>query len=587
MMAVGVITNSGTIDNLAAVMQIGGKFESTFSVVNTGLIEATSGGSLLFDDGAVDGSGGGIILVGSGGEAQLQSTTLIGGTLKTQGTGIIVTTDSGDALVGTASAVNNQGAFTIAAGDSLAVSGVIHNTGTVTLGSSAALTVVGAATFSGAGKIMLAADGTSRILAGGAGASLTNANTLSGAGVIGAGVTLVNQAGGIIDANAASPLTIALAGATATNAGLIEAAAGGSLTLSGLTLDNAGGTLGALGGAVTLKGVDLVGGTLKSSGAGVIHVQTATLDGSAGAIANSGALSVNSGGSLTALGALANSGTLTLNGASLTAGAPGLTLTGKGKVLLSDSAGNLITGSTLTNAGNVIFGAGDIGGGSMNLVNAAGATIKATDATPLILDTGANVIVNAGTIESVAGGVGEVMSAVSNSQWLYAAGGSLTVEGAVTGSGKALIKSGTLTFASSFNQIVSFIGATGELVLAQSQAFTNFVRGFSRTGGTSLDLQDIAFGGATSASYSGTTTSGVLTVSDGTHTAHIHLQGDYTGSAFMVSSDGSGGTTVVDPPAAAAPLAQTLASFAVGPAPHETGTAPWRLARLPLICARV
>jgi hypothetical protein len=41
----------------------------------------------------------------------------------------------------------------------------------------------------------------------------------------------------------------------------------------------------------------------------------------------------------------------------------------------------------------------------------------------------------------------------------------------------------------------------------------------------------------------------VLTVTDGSHTANIVLLGDYTASTFNVSSDGQGGTFVVDPPA--------------------------------------
>jgi hypothetical protein len=511
------MNNSGIIDNLADLMAF-----DPVSLTNTGLIEATASGTVLFNTDTVNGSGGGVILAGSGDQVQLHSTTIIGGTLK--GAGTFVTTDSGSLLDGSASPVTNLGHVSVAAGDTLGAAGVIANSGTVSLGAKAVLEIAAAgATFSGAGRITLDPGGTSTIAAAGGAAELDYANAIVGAGLIGPGVTLVGLASGLINANSTY--------------------------------------------ALTLSGDDLVGGTLKTTGYGLIHLKSGLLDGTGAAVTNLGTVTVNSGLTETAQGVLSNSGQVDLNGtARLVVGAPGLTLTGRGKVLMSAAGEAAISGSTLTNAGNVIFGAGDIGGGAMSLINAAGATIKATDATPLILDTGANTIVNTGTIEAVAGGIGEVMSAVNNGGWLYANGGSLTVEGAVTGTGKALIKSGTLTFTSAFNQIVSFIGTSGRVVLAQSQAFTNFVRGFSKTGGTSLDLQDIAFGGATSASYSGTTASGVLTVSDGTHTAHIHLQGDYTGSTFTLSSDGSGGTLVVDPPAeaaprAAAPLTQALAGF--------------------------
>jgi hypothetical protein len=59
-----------------------------------------------------------------------------------------------------------------------------------------------------------------------------------------------------------------------------------------------------------------------------------------------------------------------------------------------------------------------------------------------------------------------------------------------------------------------------------------------------LDLDDIAFvQGTTNASFTG----GTLTVSDGPHTAHILLAGNYTGATFSVSDDGHGGTLVHDP----------------------------------------
>jgi hypothetical protein len=67
----------------------------------------------------------------------------------------------------------------------------------------------------------------------------------------------------------------------------------------------------------------------------------------------------------------------------------------------------------------------------------------------------------------------------------------------------------------------------------------------------SLDLEDIAFtSGVTKATFSGTSTSGVLTVTNGSQAAKIDLTGDYLASTFATSSDGHGGTTVIDPPRA-------------------------------------
>jgi hypothetical protein len=50
-------------------------------------------------------------------------------------------------------------------------------------------------------------------------------------------------------------------------------------------------------------------------------------------------------------------------------------------------------------------------------------------------------------------------------------------------------------------------------------------------------------------SYAGDSAGGTLTVKDGTHTANVVLLGNYMASMFVASSDGHGGTSVVDPPA--------------------------------------
>jgi len=47
--------------------------------------------------------------------------------------------------------------------------------------------------------------------------------------------------------------------------------------------------------------------------------------------------------------------------------------------------------------------------------------------------------------------------------------------------------------------------------------------------------------------YLGDLDDGILTINDGIHTANIHLQGNYLSSHWTLSSDGNGGTVVVDP----------------------------------------
>jgi hypothetical protein len=66
------------------------------------------------------------------------------------------------------------------------------------------------------------------------------------------------------------------------------------------------------------------------------------------------------------------------------------------------------------------------------------------------------------------------------------------------------------------------------------------------TGHDTIDFTDIDPTKAQAASYSGDTSGGTLSVTDGTHTANIALLGNYLASSFATSSDGLGGTNVVE-----------------------------------------
>jgi hypothetical protein len=95
-------------------------------------------------------------------------------------------------------------------------------------------------------------------------------------------------------------------------------------------------------------------------------------------------------------------------------------------------------------------------------------------------------------------------------------------------------------------QSITFTGTTGTLKLDDALAFTGQISGL--TGSDALDLANISFGAKTTATFSGNANGGTLTVTDGIHAAHIALLGDYLKSGWTLSSDGKGGTVLVDPP---------------------------------------
>jgi len=364
------------------------------------------------------------------------------------------------------------------------------------------------------------------------------------------------------------------------NSGLIEATAGTSLSFSGQTLnDVAGGTLLADGGTIDIANGTLIGGTLSTQAGGTLTIDGSTLPQTLiGTVYVTGA----GGSTVDLLGTVIKLGTLRVQSgvpvgseyplASLAVGATPVYLTGKGAVILSGGGLSQITssvaGAVFTNVDNTISGDGTIGGGpGLILNNEIDGAIVGDGFANLTLDTGGSTITNAGEIGNTGIGGTTVFSPVDNTGYLIVDGGSLILNDPVSGSGIGAIFAGTLDVTSTFDEYVAFLGATGELELAHSQNYNAAISGFSTTGGTALDLRDIGFVSATTASYAGTTAQGVLTVTNGTQTARINLIGDYLGSTFTVYNDGEDGTLVVDPKAAATATHAFVAAMAAFGAP--------------------
>ncbi|WP_271671005.1 hypothetical protein, partial [Bradyrhizobium sp. CCBAU 51627] len=118
-----------------------------------------------------------------------------------------------------------------------------------------------------------------------------------------------------------------------------------------------------------------------------------------------------------------------------------------------------------------------------------------------------------------------------------------------TGSSPAIVNAGTtLELGSAYSRQVTFFGSTGTLKLDNSGSFAGTVAGM--TGQDTIDFADINFATIQTPAFSGTSAGGTLHVTDGIHAANIALLGNYLASTFVASSDGHGGTLIVDPPAA-------------------------------------
>ena len=278
---------------------------------------------------------------------------------------------------------------------------------------------------------------------------------------------------------------------------------------------------------------------------------------------NSGSLVISDGALMPLAGLIDNSGSIVLGSTgsdtTLQAIQHGITLQGGGQVILSDDSGNLIVGATadvtLTNVDNTISGAGQLGAGQLTLVNEG--TINANGSHALSIDTGSHAVINAGILEASGAGGLIVHGDVSNLGLLWAHDSSLTVTGNVSGDGTALLNGlSTIEFGGVSSADTTFAAdATGLLKLDQSVSFTGTVSGLDDD---HLDLADVLAGPNTTLDFTGNAdgSGGMLTVSDGTHTAHIELAGQYAASGFHLASDGSGGTLITylltdaQPPAA-------------------------------------
>ena len=431
-------------------------------------------------------------------------------------------------------------------------------------------------------------EGGGAIAIGGAAGTIRNSGTLLAtsygfAAMLDAGGTLANGSLNNSHALIQGSSGIYISGASATNLGVISAVGdygvGASLASGASLVNGAAGHASAM-----IEGVLGVYGAPSSPG------MTVTNFGTIAGTGGTALLFASVSDELVVEAGCAFQGAVSGGGGSLDLASGAGTLSGLagGNVTVS---GSMAT-TTFSNFDAVIVGAGASFVDTGAVTVAAGDVLSAQGSLTIGGKAKASVV-NAGEIQ-VGGLTASLLinGAVTNTGTLDSFGGTMTVTGAVTGKGVVQLNGiSTIHFVAGFTENVTFETASfATLELGQSQGYTGTITGFSTVGGSMLDLDDIAFVSASEATYSGTSTSGVLTVTDGTHTAHINLKGNYLASTFVCASDGHGGTIIHDPTrahasAAAAqpltpiqPFAAAMASLGGGPgeASHAGGawTAP-------------
>jgi hypothetical protein len=496
------LVNSGTVNANSSGQTLILNSNALGGVTNTGTLEATNNGTLQIST-VINNANGNITADGG---AVLSNSTIQGGTLNTTNGGTMGTNPgSGSTLDG-----STYGALTISAGSTytngndsfLLTLGTIANNGNIAVNAAGNNSIFGLranTTLNGNGTVSLSSTGAGFAILeqGSDGLTLTNAgNTIQGAGIIGdGGLTVNNQAGGVIDANINTKTLTMNGSGGVSNAGLLEASAGGKLLVSA-TLTNFTGATGTLTGNYAVDGsggnkstlqIDTLG---NAAGGREVHVlgngttpSSITLNGAnantlftdangvsalgLAAISANASLTVEGGFDMTTPGALSNAGSVTVGGlgslldvngaytqtAGSTVVAFGGTLTASAFTLSGGTA--QVDGTIdppipgIIDPGTELFGTGDFVG---NVIS-SGEIFPGDDPTP-------GTFTIRGNYEET--GAGLLMEDIGGTQGSPMAG-LLDVEGNVQLDAGATLDIGSLAFTPTFDQTFTLLSYTGTL----------------------------------------------------------------------------------------------------------------------------
>jgi hypothetical protein len=517
------------------------------NMTNEGVIEATGGGAAggiqiaagatITNTGTIQALDGGTVSIAAGDIAGQSGTTLTGGTW-----GASVTVAGHDALLAIAGSALSTDAATLllsGAGSQISVGGIAIEDSLSTIAAAGTLEALGGRGFTTGNTL---SDSGDIVLAGGTlstgGLTITAAGSLTGSGTV---AMAVANAGTI---EAEGGLLVLAAGATG---GVLQAGVGATLDLAASS--SAGPVV--VDGVLKLDGVTLSATALTLAGTGTL-VGTGTV---AAAAADAGQIEAGGGvllmqGSVTGLGRLqADAGaTLDLAGnAPLAAVAGSIVLDGAGSTIeagagraIDGTLTTILTGATLAVLGGRDFAAARAlsDAGTLQL---GGGTLSAP---ALTLDP-------AGALT----GFGSVTAATSGDGRIEAAGGLLTLAGAVTSTGPLQVDAGaTLELGGGLagGDSIHFAAATGMVRLDTPAAVAATFVGFG--GGDAIDL-----GGAVATGLAYSTTTRVLTVTGASGTiAELNFLGSYTQQSFGLNPDG---TAILDA------MAQVTAQWTGGAAP--------------------
>ncbi len=370
---------------------------------NNNLVRANSGSSLVISSTAFDNTGA-IIHAQDNATVNINSSTVLAGTLTSAGTGFINFHSS------ELNSVTNSADLRLPNNNSDVLRNTLINNATLSMNSAGNVTdlrIVGPVTITGPGSISASNTQANRMYSDN-GSTLTNAagHTIRGSMQLGVNLmSIINN--GLIEAVGNQGMTIDADVNGFDNNNLVRASSGSSLNISSSAFDNTGATIHAQdNSSVTFSSSTILAGTLTSAGSGFINFVSSELN----AVTNNADLRLpnNSGDFLR--NTLVNNGALNMNSAGNTTDlrmVGPVTISGTGALNASNSQANRIygdAGSRLTNgASHTIRGAMQLGVNLMSITNQG--SIIATGSQGITIDPDANGFDNQGVLNASGGNI--------------------------------------------------------------------------------------------------------------------------------------------------------------------------------------
>ena len=442
------ITGQGSIlglilNNQSTITASGGTLNiqpAAGGLTNTGTIQARSGSVINLIGAAPFNNTGGTISALSGSTIWVEAN-ITGGTITTAGTGnfTLAPPGAGAGLIN----LTNAGTFNVPSGAGLNWTGTITNTGVFNLDGS--ISTNGTVTLKGSGTVLMNNGSFDGLNAN----PLINQQLIHGSGSF-YQVPLTNRA--TINADNTSAM-LAINGSSTTNTGTLEASGGGTLQLAAV-VNNTGGNITALNGATVILtngfSGSVNGGTLSTSGTGIIESQNGVLDGTVHIPTNTGALEVN-GFDLFTLGTIANNGVISITKGCMIMNQP-TTLTGTGFVTMSTTGCIFGAGLAFTNQ-STIEGAGTIGDSNPMPITNAGTIIANQARNTLFITPNSTGFTNTGALVVNAGSTLDITGAFNNLKKGVLSGGTYAVAGVLDVPNSIVTNGAPITLTGTFAQI--------------------------------------------------------------------------------------------------------------------------------------